>query len=116
MKISLKLDEIGGGSGNDQERLVEAWVAAARQGDFEARQALYQHYVPLLTSLAKKRAGEDVTQVNALIERGKDGLLNAAKRYKPGKTTEKFKLFALDYIEKAMDGGDKGFLSRIFGK
>jgi DNA-directed RNA polymerase specialized sigma subunit len=117
MKISLNLDELNAGDDKSaQNTALERVILAAKAGDFEARDALFQHYMSLLTSLAKKRTN-DVSEINQLIEGGKTGLLNAAHKYKPSITPEKFKLFALDFIEKGMsDTTHHGFFSRFFKK
>ena len=117
MKISLNLDEFNAGDDKDaQKAALEKVILAAKEGDFEARDALLQHYMPLLTSLAKKRSA-DITEINQLIEGGKAGLLNATRKYKPGIGPDKFKLFALDFIERGMsDATHHGFFSRFFKK
>jgi len=117
MKISLNLDELNAGDDKEaQLAALEKVILATKAGDYEARDALYQHYMPLLTSLAKKRS-KDVSEINQLIEGGKTGLLNAASKYKAGQGADKFKLFALDFIERGMsDATHHGFFSRLFKK
>ena len=118
MKIALNMSELSSGNDkNSENQALERVILATKAGDFEARDALYHLYLPLLTSLAKKRTADDVGKINELIEKGKSGLLTAAKKYKTSVGPDKFKLFALDYIEKEMDSGNSkgGLLSRLFG-
>jgi len=116
MKIALNMDNLGKGSAkNEETQAVERLLSAARDGDFAARDMLVQHYMPLLTSMAKKRSHE-VKEINSLIDRGKEGLALAAKKSKPSMDAAKFKLFALDFIEKSMDKSGGGFFSKLFGK
>ena len=69
----------------------------------------------MIKSLAEKRATE-TPRINDLIEAGKEGLYAATKKYKKTMGPEKFRLFALDYIESKMDCKSKGggFFSRLF--
>lgn len=117
MKIALNLDNLGGDNEKEIEaQTLEKIILGAKAGDFEARDALFAHYMPLLTGMAKKRSA-DVSVINQMIEGGKKGLLMAASKYKQGMGPDKFKLFALDYIERGMsDATHHGFFSRLFGK
>lgn len=116
MKISLNLNQ------NDyitpeasRERAIERDVEACKKNDWEAKTRLIQAFMPLLTSLAKKRTQETAT-LNRYIEAGKLGLTNAAHHFNAAAGT-KFQLFALDYIEQAMNRVNRpGFFARLFGR
>ena len=82
MKISLNMDT----GGPDDKKQVRARalgrdILAAKSGDWNAKNNLVRSYMPLLTSLAQKRAGE-TAQVNVYVEAGKEGIYTAAKKYK----------------------------------
>jgi hypothetical protein len=115
VKISLNMDSLGAGDDKQLEaQALERLILGAKSGDFEARDALYQVYMPLLKSLAKKR-GDEVSEVNELIEAGKKGLLMATQKYKQGLGADKFKLLAIDHIDRAMtDATNSGFFRRLF--
>lgn len=115
MKIPLKLGQDGQQTSREaQAKAVERDVAAARKGDWNAKNNLIRTFLPLINNLAEKRAS-DVAARNRLIEAGKQGLIKAASRFTPSQGGDKFQLFALDYIEQAMtrqsSGG--GLLSRL---
>jgi hypothetical protein len=119
MKISLNM----GPEGPEQKKRTEARVLehdilAAKDGDWNAKGNLVRMFMPLLTSLAEKRTAENA-KMNAYIEAGKKGIFTAAKKYKKNIGPEGFEIFALDFIESAMDraaDGAGGFFSRLFGK
>jgi DNA-directed RNA polymerase specialized sigma subunit len=119
MKISLHVgDKDSGARKAAQAQVLEHDILAVKGGDWNARNNLIRSFMPLLTSLARKRAAE-TDQLNMYIECAKEGLLRAARKYKPSVGAADFQIFALDYIESAMDKGagrKKGFLSRFFGK
>lgn len=117
MKIALnfKQDDAYVPDGVEQEKAIERDVLACKRGDWEAKSRLTQTFMPLLTSLAKKRSQETAT-TNRYIEAGKDGLMNAVRHFKPG-VSAKFQIFALTYVEDAMDRSDRpGFFARLFGR
>ena len=96
------------------EKSIERDVESCKRNDWEAKTRLVQVFMPLLTSLAKKRSLETAS-INRYIEAGKEGLVNATRHYKP--TNGKFQVFALNYIENQMDRLDRpGFFSRLFGR
>ena len=98
----------------DREKSIERDIAAAKRGDWEAKTRLARTFMPLFTSLARKRAHETAA-INRHIEAGRDGLLNAVRSYKPN-AGMKFEVFALSYIEDEMDRASKpGFFARLFG-
>ena len=118
MKIGLHMPGVEGESDQTVEnRVLANLILSAKQGDWEARNALTQKFIPLLTSLAEKRS-EDPVAINKYIEVGKQGVLAATKKYKPSIGPEKFRIFAVDFIEDNMDRAGKGggLLSRLFGK
>ena len=118
MKIPLKL-------GQDEQPSTAAAAAAAiardvravKAGDWNAKNSLVRAFQPLLTSLSEKRAHGDNGKHNRYSDAGKEGLFKAAKKYKAKSNGDNFQLFALDYIERAMDGVDQsgGLMSRLFG-
>jgi len=119
MRISLNLGKGDGapGSGAAPGTISEADILAARDNDWGARNKLIRQFTPLISSLAQKRS-DDVAEVNRCIEAGKQGLLTAIRKYKRNIGAARFRLFALDFIEKSMDGqgGTRGFFSRLFGR
>lgn len=120
MKIGLNMS--GGAdpaaSKAAEGRALEHTILNAKKGDWEAKDVVARKFTTLITSLAEKRATDPAT-VNKLVEAGKQGLVNAISHYKPSVGPDKFRIFALDYIEQAMDGAAKGgggFFARLFGK
>jgi DNA-directed RNA polymerase specialized sigma subunit len=116
MKIPLNIrpDETGPIGAHD-EKLIERDVMACKRNDWEAKARLVQRFMPLFTSLAKKRAS-DTAAVNRYIEAGKEGLMDAVRKYKP-QNDGKFQIFAPAYIEAQMDSAAKpGFFARLFGR
>ena len=115
MKIALNLrqDDVISPEA-EREKFIERDVEACRRNDWEAKTRLIQAFIPLLTSLAKKRT-QDTAVLNRYIEAGKEGLVDAARHYKSVAANGKFQVFALSYIEDAMTHLDKpGFFSRLF--
>jgi DNA-directed RNA polymerase specialized sigma subunit len=124
MKISLNLgqqQQQGGQSKVEQQRALEREILGAKGGDWNSRNNLARLFMPLLHSLAEKRA-KDVPTLNRLVEAGKEGLADAAHKYKTSIGPDRFRIFALDFIEKRMDrelhggGGIGAFFARLFGK
>lgn len=115
MKISLNMGS-GPASKATQAKLLERDVVGAAEGDWTCKTNLVRTFMPLITSLAQKRTSE-VAKLNKYTEAGKEGLMTAAKKYKPGSGVDNFHIFALDFIEKSMDHTDKpgGFFSKLFG-
>ncbi len=116
MKISLNLNQ------NDystpeasREKAIDRDVEACKKNDWEAKTRLFQAFMPLLTSLAKKHT-QETAMLNRYIEAGKEGLADAAKHFNPA-SNGKFQLFALNYIEQAMSRVNRpGFFARLFGR
>ena len=115
MKIPLKFGhskEISTKAAEDKK--LERVILAVQKGDWNAKGNLVRTFTPLLTSLAEKRSS-DIGKKNIYIEAGKNGLFTAAKKYKQNVGANRFKIFALDFIEQSMDRADKsgGFFSRL---
>lgn len=122
MKISLNMGLDVEQSKAAQIKAFERDILGAGAGDWNAKGNLVRHFTPLLTSLAQKRS-TDIATVNRCIDAGKDGLVQAARKYKPSVGPERFQIFAVDFIEAAMDkavregsGKGGGFFARLFGK
>jgi DNA-directed RNA polymerase specialized sigma subunit len=116
MKIPLHFGQIGTQSAvTTQAKVIERDVLAAQQGDWNAKASLIRAMTPLLVSLAQKRA-TDQPNVNALVEAGKEGLYRATRKYRHAIGAERFQIFALDFIEAAMDDHLKGgnWFTRLF--
>jgi len=105
------------GVGSDritQNKLLERDILNTKKGDWSAKSNLAKTFSHLLRSLAEKRSS-DPTQINTLIEAGKEGLFKAASKFKQGMNPDRFHIFALEFIEKAMDKKLKpGFFARLF--
>jgi len=117
MKIPLNMSG-DGAPGPGGQKVPESQILAAKGGDWSAKNELARVYLPLITSLAEKRTS-DTAKLNTYIEAGRDGLAKAARKYKRSVGVDRFQIFALDFIEAAMDGvdnGPSGFFSRLFGK
>jgi DNA-directed RNA polymerase specialized sigma subunit len=118
MKIPLNMNR-----GSDQVirpdagKISERDVANAVQGDWQAKGRLIQAFIPVMTAMARKKT-TDTAGINDYVEAGENGLLRAAQRYKPTGNPGKFQIFAVDFIEKAMDDLEKprGFLARLFSR
>ncbi len=95
---------------------LEKDIAAAKRGDWEARHRVEKAVAPLLNSLACKRS-QDNTEINRLLECGKQGIAVAIRKFKSGTRGDRFQIFALPYIEGKMDKTSHGgFFSRLFGR
>ncbi len=119
MKISLHMPDGDAGpkSRVSQDRVMENEIIACKRGDFEAEKRMLRKFMPLLTSLARKRSQEPPV-INMCIEAGKKGLKKAIQKYKPSVGADKFRIFAVEYIEKSIDDSlqeKKGFFARLFG-
>ena len=119
MRVNLNWKEIGmsaevGRSG--RQGISKALVASAAGGDFQSCEELVRCFMPVLQDLSKRRTN-GVQQRNVLIDAGKRGLLQAARRYQArGAAKKDFKLFALPYIEKGMNvaEGKAGWWTRLW--
>lgn len=114
MKIPLSQDELANlaSSNSDIEALQHA-IAGCRLGDWEAKHNLERLFQPLLVMLATRRAGDDAKLRNALVERGREGLYRAAKRFPRNDQVRHFRLFALTFVEAAMDN-PPGFWRKLW--
>jgi DNA-directed RNA polymerase specialized sigma subunit len=116
MKIPLQKDELLDLNGRAAENeLLEKAIRGCQMGDWNAKSSLARIFQPLLHTLAEKRVGAGQTaEINKAMERGRQGLFEAARTYKPNIGIQHFRVFALPYIEKHMDGR-KSFWARLFG-
>ena len=98
----------------DREQAIERDIKTSCRGDWEAKARLVRQFMPLLTSLASRRSTETPT-INRLIEAGKNGMLKAARKFPPNGHV-KFEIFALQYIDDAMNRTNSygGFWARLF--
>ena len=116
MKIPLQKNEIQVLNGRAAENeTLERAIRGCQMGDWNAKNTLARIFHPLLHTLAEKRAGVgQIAEINKAMEKGRRGLFEAARNYKPNIGIQHFRIFALPYIEKAIDGR-RGFWSRLFG-
>jgi DNA-directed RNA polymerase specialized sigma subunit len=116
MKAAISQNELAelNAASNDHALLAKL-IAACRLGDIEARRALEKNFYPLLMMLATKRVGSNPADRNPLIETGKQGLRRAVDHFPKRELSRRFRIFALDYIEAAMDQ-KPGFWSRLAGR
>ncbi len=118
MKIPLRTGGEGlSGKATPHTNISESDILAAKRGDWAARANLTKALHPLLLTLAHKRAS-DPTLLGELLEAGRQGVIQAAKHYKPSLGAGRFSVFALDYIEVCMEEvlkkPRKGFWHRLF--
>jgi DNA-directed RNA polymerase specialized sigma subunit len=119
MKIPLKLGQDGQQStAAAAAAAIARDVAAVKAGDWSAKNNLARAFHPLLTSLAEKRSHGETGKHNRYLDAGKEGLFKAARKHRAKSNGDNFQIFALDYIEAAMNRVDHGggMLSRLFGK
>jgi len=96
-------------------KALEKDLAAAKRGDWDARHRVERALMPLLTTMARKRASDNGA-INDLIERGKEGIAAAIKKFKTGTSGDRFQIFALPFIESRMDKKERpSFFARLFG-
>lgn len=118
MKIGLNIQGMDGESDKAAgQREFDNILRNIQKGDWEARDLLIKQFRTLVTSLAEKRTTDPV-MLNKYLESGNEGLLNAARKFKPEPGADNFRIFALDHIESAMDRQEKGggFFGRLFRK
>lgn len=100
--------------GAENEALEKA-IRGCQMGDWNAKNALARIFHPLLLTLAEKRCGVgQVSEINKTMEKGRHGLFEAAMRFKLNANAQNFRVFALPYIEKRIDGR-RSFWERLFG-
>lgn len=117
MNAPLKLHGSVDPSGRNAElEFLERCLAKCQAGDLREHMQLARKFRPLIRTLAEKRAGgpENVKEINRLASLGREGLYEAVLEYNPKVGIGHFRLFALDYIERAMDSKPKGFWQRLF--
>jgi DNA-directed RNA polymerase specialized sigma subunit len=115
MKIPLKLSDHDLHAGPSAEtRELERHIKGVKKNDWNAKAALHKSFLPLLTKMAQKRATEQA-EINAVLEKGKEGLNKAASKFNLSTGADKFRIFAVDFIENAMDGKGGGFFAKLFG-
>jgi len=113
MKIPLNLN-LDPKERAEPGKYSEADIEACKRGDWEAKARIMNAFMPLISMLARKK-GKDTSQINAMIEAGKSGILDAVREYKPSGDAKKFQVFALEFIERRMLGKKPGFWSSLFG-
>ncbi len=112
-------------SGNDKDtattgvtaraKALEKDIRAAKKGDWEARHRVERNLMPLLKKLAERRSS-DTPGFNRMIESGKSGIVTALRKVPADIPGDRFQIFALPYIEEAMDKPNKQSLwQRLFG-
>lgn len=78
-----------------------AAASAARQGDFAARQAMIEHNLRLVVSIAKRFLGRGLP-LSDLIEEGNLGLMHAIDKFEPERGF-RFSTYASWWIRQAME-------------
>jgi DNA-directed RNA polymerase specialized sigma subunit len=111
LRLSVGIDPT---SKEAQYEALERCLHGCQAGDLRARIRLARFFRPLIRSLAERRAGRDTAEINRLCALGREGLYEAARRYTPKVGVHRFRLFALDYIERAMEGKPRPFWRRLF--
>ena len=117
MNASLKLHaSVDPGGRIADLDMLERCLAKCQAGDLREHMQLARKFRPLIRTLAEKRAGgpENVKEINRLCSLGREGLYEAVIEYNSNVGIAHFRLFALDYIERAMDSKPKGFWQRLF--
>ena len=115
--MSLKIHGSVDSSGKREElEVLERCIARCQTGDLKAHMQLARNFRALIRALAQKRVAEpeNIKEVNRLSSLGREGLYEAALNYTPKVGVAHFRVFALDYIENAMDSKPKGFWRRLF--
>jgi DNA-directed RNA polymerase specialized sigma subunit len=118
MKISLNMGDRLSSSAASRTQISEAEIVAAQKGDWVAKERLAKKLLPLIESLAKKRATQ-ASDVHDFVEAGQRGVYRALKKYKKKIGADKFSLFCLDFIQSEMNRLDKkegGFVARLFSR
>ena len=95
---------------------LEHCIALCQKGDLREHMWLARKFRPLIRFLAEKRAGGsyDIREINRLCNLGREGLYEAVLEFNLKSGAGDFRLFALDYIEGAMDNKPKGFWRKLF--
>jgi DNA-directed RNA polymerase specialized sigma subunit len=113
--VHITSSELPNGRHSYYEEL-ERCIENCQAGELRERIRLARNFRPLIRSLAERRAGgaRAVNEINRLCALGREGLYEAAMRYTPKIGAQHFRVFALDYIERAMDGKTRSFWRRLF--
>lgn len=99
-----------------RNKALEKDLRAAKKGDWEARHRVERNLMPLLKNLAEKRT-DNTAAFNRMIEAGKSGIATAIRKVNTDIPGDRFQIFALPYIEEAMDKSQKkSFWQRLLGK
>ncbi len=117
MDKRLKLHQSVDPSGRQAElQTLERCILKCQAGDLREHMRLARIFRPLIRSLAEKRVGDhnDVKEINRLCNLGREGLYEAVLECTPKTGAARFRIFALDYIEQAMDSKPKGFWQKLF--
>ena len=98
-----------------RNQALEKNINAAKRGDWEAKHYVERSLMPVLKKLAEKRAC-DTAGYNRLIAAGKEGIANAIRKFPTNTPADRFQIFALPFIEEAMNKSQKkGLWKRWFG-
>ena len=115
-RIPLRIESTGPHSGRAVRlRVMQKDIVAAKKGDWNARRALLAEFRPLLQTMADKRA-QTPEDARKLAQAGEAGVVRAIRKFRASSGADHFQVFALPYIEKAMEQpGKPGILARLFG-
>jgi DNA-directed RNA polymerase specialized sigma subunit len=117
MTIPVKLHGSVDPSGRQSElESLGTCIQKCQTGDLREHMRLARIFRPLIRTLAEKRAGgpDNVKEINRLCALGREGLYEAILEFTPKVGIAHFRVFALDYIENAMDSRPKGFWQKLF--
>jgi DNA-directed RNA polymerase specialized sigma subunit len=87
-----------------------------QHGDYQGDNQLVREFEGLIRNLAERRAHGRPSEMSRLTELGREGLKKAARKFRLSAGAAQFQVFAVDYIQRAMDGKNKGFFARLFGR
>ena len=120
MKIPLNMGDDAKRSPQARDlRKLSGIIKAIQEGQWDAGDKLVREMKSYLENLAHKRAHGDEDAYARYLTAAEEGLLKAAKKFDTSDSIDKFKVYALDYIDKSMDkagGSSGGFLGKLFGK
>jgi DNA-directed RNA polymerase specialized sigma subunit len=115
MKIALHMSQNEGQTvGQIEIKKLTTYLTSAQKGDWDAKKRIIEMFTPLVKSMVDHRGFTDEDR-EAAIERGKDGVEKAAKKFKLSNGGDKFQLFALRFIEAAIDK-KATFIGKLFGR
>lgn len=87
-----------------------------QRGDYQGCNQLIREFDGLIHNVAQRRSNGHPAETSRLVELGREGLKKAARKFRLSAGAAQFQIFALDYIQKAMDGKNKGLLARLLGR